>query len=61
MTDMVNHPPHYTKDPSGVECIEITKHMMFCGGNCFKYLYRLGNKDAAIQELGKAAWYAERT
>ena len=37
--DMVNHPPHY-KDASGIECIEVTKHMQFCGGNCFKYLYR---------------------
>jgi len=26
--DMVNHPPHY-KDTSGIECIEVTRHMRF--------------------------------
>ncbi|WP_227430426.1 DUF3310 domain-containing protein [Psychrobacter sp. I-STPA6b] len=58
-TDMVNHPPHY-KDSSGVECIEVTKHMGFCGGNCFKYLYRAGKKGDFIEDLKKAKWYAER-
>ena len=24
MTDNVNNPKHYTSDPSGIECIEIT-------------------------------------
>lgn len=57
--DMVNHPPHY-KDASGIECIEVTKHMQFCGGNCFKYLYRAGKKGSMIEDLKKAAWYAER-
>lgn len=57
--DMVNHPPHY-KDASGIECIEVTKHMGFCGGNCFKYLYRAGKKGSTVEDLKKAAWYAER-
>ena len=57
--DMVNNPPHY-KDASGIECIEVTKHMQFCGGNCFKYLYRAGQKGDAVEDLKKAAWYAER-
>ena len=57
--DMVNHPPHY-KDASGIECIEVTKHMQFCGGNCFKYLYRAGKKGSTIEDLKKAAWYADR-
>lgn len=57
--DMVNHPPHY-KDASGIECIEVTKYMSFLGGNCFKYLYRAGSKGDAIEDLKKAAWYAER-
>jgi hypothetical protein len=56
-TDMVNHPPHY-KDASGVECIDVTRHMAFCGGNCFKYLYRAGKKGATIEDLRKAKWYA---
>lgn len=57
--DMVNHPPHY-KDASGIECIEVTKNMQFCGGNCFKYLYRAGKKGSTVEDLKKAAWYAER-
>ncbi|OEH66779.1 MAG: hypothetical protein BAX61_13320 [Psychrobacter sp. B29-1] len=57
--DMVNHPPHY-KDASGIECIEVTKHMQFCGGNCFKYLYRAGKKGSTVEDLKKAAWYAKR-
>lgn len=57
--DMVNHPPHY-KDASGIECIEVTRKMQFCGGNCFKYLYRAGKKGSTIEDLKKAAWYAEQ-
>ena len=51
--DMVNNPPHY-KDASGIECIEVTKHMQFCGGNCFKYLYRAGKKGSTVEDLKKA-------
>lgn len=36
--DFVNHPPHNTSHPSGVECIEITEHMSFLMGNAMKYL-----------------------
>ena len=57
--DMVNEPPHY-KDASGIECIEVTKNMQFCGGNCFKNLYRAGKKGSTVEDLKKAAWYAER-
>jgi hypothetical protein len=60
--DMVNHPPHYTAHPSGVECIEITEHMSFCAGNAVKYIWRVGLKEAAtpIQDLEKARWYVDR-
>lgn len=57
--DMVNHPPHY-KDASGIECIEVTSKMSFCGGNCFKYLYRAGKKGSTVEDLKKAAWYADK-
>lgn len=57
--DMVNNPPHY-KDASGIECIEVTSKMSFCGGNCFKYLYRAGKKGSTIEDLKKAAWYADK-
>lgn len=58
--DMVNNPPHY-KDASGIECIEVTQHMRFCEGNSFKYVYRAGSKGNLIEDLKKAAWYAERS
>ena len=48
-TDLVNHPPHYTSDPSGVECIQITRHRNFNVGNAIKYLWRNGLKESASQ------------
>lgn len=58
--DPVDHPPHYTGHPSGVECIQITEHMGFCLGNAVKYIWRADHKDAPIQDLRKAVWYIER-
>lgn len=60
MKDVVNQPPHYTKHPSGIECIEITEHMGFCLGNTIKYIWRADLKGDAIQDLEKAAWYLNR-
>lgn len=59
--DNVNHPKHYTSDPSGIECIEITRHRNFNIGNAIKYLWRNGLKDsdAQIQDLEKAIWYIQ--
>lgn len=59
--DPVNHPKHYTSDPSGVECIEITRHRNFNIGNAFKYLWRAGLKDgnSDIDDLKKAIWYIQ--
>lgn len=58
--DLVNHPPHYTSHPSGVECIQITEHFNFCIGNAIKYLWRAGLKGEAVEDLRKAAWYINR-
>lgn len=55
--DVINHPPHYTGHPSGVECITITRHMNFNVGNAVKYLWRAGLKGATVEDLRKAAWY----
>ncbi len=60
MTDMVNHPPHYTNHPSGVECIQITEHMGFCLGNALKYIWRSDLKGNAIEDLEKARFYIDR-
>lgn len=55
MTDLVNHPAHYTHGK--VECIEIIRLLPFPLGSAIKYLYRLGHKDNEAQERAKAAWY----
>lgn len=58
--DLVNHPPHYTAHPSGVECIQITEHMGFTLGNAVKYIWRADLKGDAIEDLKKARWYIDR-
>ena len=55
----VDHPAHYNLDPSGVECIEITRWLNFNVGNAFKYLFRAGLKDATLKDLNKAIWYLQ--
>lgn len=65
--DVINHPSHYTSDPSGVECIQITRHRNFNVGNAFKYLWRNGLKDdpaqsaidKQIEDLGKAKFHID--
>lgn len=58
--DMVNHPPHYTSHPSGVECIQITEHMGFCLGNAVKYIWRADLKGDSVEDLKKAQFYIAR-
>lgn len=60
MHDMVNHPPHYTSHPSGVECIEVVEHMGFNIGNAIKYLWRADEKGQTMEDLKKAEWYVKR-
>jgi Protein of unknwon function (DUF3310) len=57
--DPVNHPTHYTSHPSGVECLEITRHMGFNLGNATKYIWRadLKHSDGGIEDLEKAEFY----
>lgn len=54
--DMVNHPPHYKSHPSGVECIEITRHLSFDVGNAVKYVFRSHFKNGR-EDIEKASWY----
>lgn len=58
--DPVNHPPHYSSHPSGIECIDVVEHMGFCIGNAIKYLWRAGKKGDLIEDLKKAKWYIDR-
>lgn len=67
MSDVVEHPSHYTSHPSGIECIEITRHHNFPVGNAIKYLWRAGLKqeegkdqvDKQIEDLRKAKQYID--
>ena len=55
MTDPVNHPKHYNNHPSGIECIDVVRHMNFNRGNSIKYIWRAGDKGNEIEDLKKAA------
>ena len=63
MSDPINHPEHYTAHPTGVECIEITRHCRFNTGSALKYLWRAWLKHggdpaaARLQDLSRAIWY----
>ena len=59
MSDSVNHPTHYTRHPSGVECIDVAEFMNFCLGNAIKYIWRADEKNG-VEDLKKAVWYLER-
>lgn len=59
-TSPVEHPPHYTSHPSGVECIQITEHMGFNLGNATKYIWRAELKGKHLEDLKKARWYIDR-
>jgi hypothetical protein len=57
--DQVNHPSHYMAHPSGIEAIQITRHMNFNLGNAIKYIWRAGlkNEGKHIEDLKKAIFY----
>lgn len=63
--EKVNHPKHYNQ-PGKKECIDemvekfgLDATLNFCWLNCYKYLYRAGEKEgnSAEQDIAKAAWY----
>jgi len=59
--EFVNHPKHYNKHPSGVECIDIIQWFPFNIGTAIKHLWRANNKPGVdiIQDLEKAKQYIE--
>lgn len=60
-TDLVNHPPHYTK--GGIETIDFieAKDLNYRLGNVVKYVSRAGKKDSdPLEDLRKARWYLDR-
>lgn len=60
MSDLVNHPKHYTQHKSGVECIEITEHLMCNRANAIKYAWRANDKGCTREDLQKCEWYINR-
>jgi len=57
MSDLVNHPSHYTSHPSGIEAIEVTRWLSFNLGNVVKYCWRADLKGKNIEDLEKAQFY----
>jgi hypothetical protein len=64
MTDLINHPPHYTQ--GAIECIDALESALgpegfasYCKGNTLKYLWRSNHKGGK-QDLLKAAFYLQR-
>ncbi len=62
--DPVNHPSHYTQGK--VECIDAIRAALgpvgfqaYLRGQVIKYNWRLGLKDDAAQDAGKAKWYQD--
>ena len=62
MSDMVNHPSHYTD--GNIEVIDFIedKRLNYHRGNAVKYICRAGKKDPAleVEDLQKAVWYINR-
>ena len=53
------NPSYYRMHPSGVECLDITRHMNFCLGNAIKYIWRCEKKGDKVGDLKKAIRYIE--
>ena len=64
-TDLVNHPPHYTK--GSIECIDAMEAMLgrdgmiaYLRGTIMKYNWRLLHKENPAQDRAKMEWYTAR-
>lgn len=55
----VVHPSHYNQHPSGIECMDVVKHMDFCLGNVIKYVWRSEYKGNQLEDLRKAMVYLQ--
>ena len=68
MSDMINHPQHYTSGKIEVIDFIEDKGLNFNLGNVLKYVARAGHKKSsgksvdakALEDLKKARWYIER-
>ena len=62
MTDMVNHPTHYTGHPIFTgECWDYAKELENGAEfSVFRYAWRWRNKFDPLEDLNKAGWYLDR-
>jgi hypothetical protein len=60
MTDMINHPPHYTKGRIEVLDFLIDQDMPYLPGQVLKYLTRYRYKGTPVEDLRKAQFYLNR-
>lgn len=65
--DIVEKPEHYNSAPNGIETIDAIEAAMtreefrgYLKGTMLKYVFRLGKKDKATQDLGKSQWYLNK-
>lgn len=58
MSDLVNHPAHYTH--FSIEVIDIIDRLNFCAGSAIKYILRAPFKGEFKRDLMKAIWYLRR-
>ena len=62
MTDMVNHPRHYTGHHAGIEAIDVIRHATnYNLGTALKYIWRVmwGGKGNDVEDISKAVWYLQ--
>jgi hypothetical protein len=59
--ERVCHPRHYNQSPSGIECIELIRHLPANFANAVKYVWRCGLKatETPLRDLKSAKWYTE--
>lgn len=57
MSDVVNHPSHYTQAGVPIEPIDVIRWAPFDLGNCLKYILRAGHKGDELTDWRKAYRY----
>lgn len=60
MSDMVNHPVHYTFGKYEVIDVIEDWQLGYHEGNCVKYIARAKHKGNELEDLKKAQWYLNR-
>jgi hypothetical protein len=59
----IDHPPHYSWHPAGVEAVTVCEAFSYNLGNAIAYIWRSGGpvtKGDVEADLEKALWYIRR-